>query len=219
MGILKSIAVVAAVIAMGQRASAQYSIQGGRIVLSSPFALEIGSTEYLAAFGALIQTSTYANYDPLTKTVSTNFHHHAEAYLSEPYFGCNRLSLAFDDPKKSLERCIFTLGRSGSKSGKGLSYAECRAKVDEIVADIQKRLSIVMCCTKDETEDVAKHNVKRLSKAHREENRKCIGFAVGFLSFYGERMGKFGFVDYHVTGMLSDKGDYSINFVYSAKNG
>ena len=38
-----------------------YRIENRKIVLDSPFALEIGSTEYAKAFGDLIQTSVHAN--------------------------------------------------------------------------------------------------------------------------------------------------------------
>ena len=37
--------------------SPSYRIENQRIVLDSPFALEIGSTEYAKAFGDLIRTS------------------------------------------------------------------------------------------------------------------------------------------------------------------
>ena len=55
-----------------------YRVENQKIVLDSPFALEIGSTEYAKAFGDLIQTSAHANYDPQTKKTTTNFYHHAE---------------------------------------------------------------------------------------------------------------------------------------------
>ena len=49
-----------------------YRVENQRIVLGSPFALEIGSTEYAKSFGDLIHTSAHANYDPQTKKTPTN---------------------------------------------------------------------------------------------------------------------------------------------------
>ena len=61
-----------------------YRIENQKIVLDSPFVLEIGSTEYAKAFGDLIETSARANYDPKTKKTTTNFYHHAGAWLATP---------------------------------------------------------------------------------------------------------------------------------------
>ena len=63
----------------------KYRVESGGIVLDSPFALEIGSTEYSAAFGKWIRTSAYANYDPMARTTTTNFQYYATAHLSKPY--------------------------------------------------------------------------------------------------------------------------------------
>ena len=67
-------------------------IEHGRAVLDSPFALEIGSTEYAKVLGERVRTSAHANYDPQTKKTTTNFYHQAEVDLSKPYFGFTRLS-------------------------------------------------------------------------------------------------------------------------------
>ena len=45
-------------------------VENGRIVVDSPFDLEIGSTEYAKMFGSLVKTEAFANYDPKTKTTT-----------------------------------------------------------------------------------------------------------------------------------------------------
>ena len=188
----------------------KYRVESGGIVLDSPFALEIGSTEYSAAFGKWIRTSAYANYDPMARTTTTNFQYYATAHLSKPYFGFNGLSLMFKGREKHLERCSFSSYGPGRVPADKMSYEECREKVGRIVADIQKRLGIIMCCAQDETEDAAKQEVDRHLKKYREANQKCHGLAVSFLGFHGARVGKFGLISYDVNGMVNDKGDCSV---------
>ena len=188
----------------------KYRVESGGIVLDSPFALEIGSTEYSAAFGKWIRTSAYANYDPMARTTTTNFQYYATAHLSKPYFGFNGLSLMFKGREKHLERCSFSSYGPGRVPADKMSYEECREKTGRIVADIQKRLGIVMRCFQDETEDAAKQEVDRHLKKYREANQKCHGVAVSFLCFHGARVGKFGLISYDVNGMVNDKGDCSV---------
>ena len=189
----------------------KYRVESGGIVLDSPFALEIGSTEYSAAFGNWIRTSAYANYDPMARTTTTNFQYYATAHLSKPYFGFNGLSLMFKGREKHLERCSFSSYGPGRVPADKMSYEECREKTGRIVADIQKRLGIVMCCFQDETEDAAKQEVDRHLKKYREANQKCHGLAVSFLCFHGARVGKFGLISYDVNGMVNDKGDCRVH--------
>ena len=189
----------------------KYRVESGGIVLDSPFALEIGSTEYSAAFGKWIRTSAYANYDPMARTTTTNFQYYATAHLSKPYFGFNGLSLMFKGREKYLERCSFSSYGPGRVPADKMSYEECREKTGRIVADIQKRLGIVMRCFQDETEDAAKQEVDRHLKKYREANQKCHGVAVSFLCFHGARVGKFGLISYDVNGMVNDKGDCSVH--------
>ena len=204
-----AVALAASVVFCGD--AQKYRVESGGIMLDSPFALEIGSTEYSAAFGNWIRTSAYANYDPTTGLTTTNFQYYATAHLSKPYFGFNGLSLMFKGQEKHLERCSFSSYGPGRVPADKMSYEECREKTGRIVADIQKRLGIVMCCFQDETEDAAKQEVDRHLKKYREANQKCHGVAVSFLCFHGARVGKFGLISYDVNGMVNDKGDCSVH--------
>jgi len=208
-----AVALAASVVFCGD--AQKYRVESGGIMLDSPFVLEIGSTEYSASFGKYIRTSAYANYDPTTGLTATNFQYYAIAHLSKPYFGCNGLSLMFKGQDKYLERCSFSSDRMDSASVNKMSYEECREKIGRIVTDIQKRLGFVMCCSKDETEDVAKQKVDQLLMEYRKTNQKCHGLAVSFLIFHGVRVGKFGLIAYDVIGMVSDKGNCSVHVSYS----
>ena len=216
-GAIAAMALVGAAMSVpsGFADESKWRIENGRIVVDSPFDLEIGSTGYAKALGSLIRTSAYANYDPNTKTTTTNFHHHAEAWLTTPYFGHDKLSLSFKGEEKALERCDLTIGRWASKKGKMMSYAECRETVDRIAADMGKRLGITMRCTSESSEEEAKDGVRESLEEYRRKKKKCYGFARSFVHFAGEKTVKNIQVDYSVCGLINEKGRCDIHVEYS----
>ena len=179
--------------------SPSYRIENQRIVLDSPFALEIGSTEYAKAFGDLIRTSAYAIYDPQTRKTTTNFYHHAEAWLATPYFGCERVWLKFKGEEKTLNSCNLSRGRFYSSS-KSMSFDECRTTVGKIVADMESRFGMTMRCTNDLSENDAKARVKEMGEEFKQEGKKCGGYATGFVYYSWKTKNAHGFVDYNVSG-------------------
>ena len=192
-----------------------YRVEDGRIILDSPFALEIGSTEYAKAFGKLIRTSAHANYDPQTQKTTTNFSHHVEAYLAEPYFGCDKVSLIFKGEEKTLESCYLLIGRWASRSGKMMTFSECRETVDQIAVDMGKRVGIVMRCMNEDSEEEIKRQIKSSLDNYRRKKETCYGLMLSFVNFAGEKKGKLARVDYRVSGEMSDKGDRSITISYT----
>ena len=191
-----------------------YRVENQRIVLDSPFVLEIGSTEYAKAFGDLIQTSAHANYDPQTKKMTTNFYHHAEAWLATPYFGCERVWLNFKGEEKTLDRCDFSRGGFYGSSKK-MSFDECRAIVGKIVADMESRFGMTMRCTNDLSENDAKARVKEMGEEFKQRGEKCSGYATGFVYYSWQTKNAHGFVNYSVSGMMDEKGGCSINVDFS----
>ena len=188
-----------------------YRIENQRIVLDSPFALQIGSTEYAKAFGDLIQTSARANYDPQTKKTTTNFYHHAEAWLATPYFGCERVWLNFKGEEKTLNSCNLSRG-SFYGSSKRMSFDECRATIGKIVADMESRFGMTtMECTTDLSENDAKARVKEMGEEFKQKGEKCGGYATSFVHYSWQTKNAHGLVDYNVFGMMDEKGECSIN--------
>ena len=188
-----------------------YRIENQRIVLDSPFALEIGSAEYAKAFGDLIQTSAHANYDPQTKKMTTNFYHHAEALLATPYFGCERVWLNFKGEAKTLDRCDFSRGGFYGSSKK-MSFDECRATVGKIVADMESRFGMTMRCTNDLSENDAKVRVKEMGEGFKQKGEKGSSFASSFVDYSWQTKN----ADYHVSGMMDEKGGCGIHVDFSA---
>ena len=192
-----------------------YRVEGRKIVLDSPFALEIGSTDYAKAFGDLIQTSAHATYDRETKKTTTNFYHHAEAWLATPYFGCERVWLNFKGEEKTLNSCNLSRG-SFYGSSKKMSFDECRATVGKIVADMEGRFGMSMRCTNDLSEDDARERVKEMGEEFNQKGKKCGGYATSFVHYSWQTKNAHGLVDYNVSGMMDEKGGCSINVDYSA---
>ena len=191
-----------------------YRVENQKIVLDSPFALEIGSTEYAKEFGDLIQTSAHASYDPQTKKTTTNFYHYAEAWLATPYFGCERVWLNFKGEEKALNRCNLSRG-SFYGSSKKMSFDECRATVGKIVADMESRFGMTMRCSNDLSENDAKDRVKEMGEEFGHKGEKRYGYAMSFVNYNWQTKNAHGLVDYHVSGMMDEKGGCSINVDFS----
>ena len=192
--------IVVAVVVMGFDNESKY-IENGRIVLDSPFDLKLGSTEYAKTFGSLIRTSAHADYDPGTMKTITNFHHHATAYLSTPYFGCDKVGLKFEGDDKILSWCYFSIGKTTSDNTNIMSYAECRAVLDKIVDDMNKRCGITMQCVGNKTERQAKESVRLKIKDYERRKEKYLGFDMSFVSFRAQE----GSVVYNINGLINEK--------------
>ena len=190
-------------------------VENGRIVVDSPFDLEIGSTEYAKMFGSLVKTEAFANYDPKTKTTTTNRYHHAEARLATPYFGCESVSLSFKGEEKALESCHLSIGHAWSSDKRKMSYAECRETVNKIVADMSKHLDITMRCGIESSEKEAKESVRKSLEEYKRKKKKCYGLARSFVCFTGEKTIKNVRVDYSVSGLINEKGQCDIHVSYS----
>lgn len=194
-------------------AGPKFYVADGKIVLDSPFALQIGSTNYARAFGDFLHMSSYANYDPLTKTTTTNINHVVEARLSTPYFGCEWVSLTFEGEEKAFKSCHFSVGENGCTSGK-MTYADCCETIRKIAADMEKRLGVRMRCgSREEDEETIKARVEEKKKS-----KKWAGsglFALGFNSRSGNAMVKGVSVDYTVSGMYSSEGRCYVSCSYS----
>lgn len=192
-----------------------YKVENGKIVLDSPFALEIGSTEYAKAFGDLIRTSVHASYDPQTKKTTTNFNHYAEAWLTTPYFGCERVWLNFKGEETTLNSCNLSRG-SFYGSSKKMSFDECRATVGKIVADMESRFGMTMECMTDLSENDAKARVEEMGEEFKQRGEKCGGYATSFVYYRWQTKNAYGFVDYHVSGLMDEKGGCNFTVDYSA---
>ncbi len=189
---------------------AKYKIKGGDLVVESPFDLEIGSPEYAKALGDHVHSWPHATYDTKTKKTTTNYYHSGSAWLSAPYFGCTQFSLNFKGEEKLLDSCHLSCPEWSSDQTNEMSYDECHEMVKKIAADMEKRLGIKLRCVTDETEREAKKRVQDMIEDDKRRNRKIHGFFLSFINFIGTKEGKYGPVEYRVSGEISDKCKYRV---------
>ena len=115
-------------------------IENGKIVVDSPFDLEIGSAEYSKVLGKAIKSHKDVRKDPKTGATTTNWYHFAEARFSQPYFGAERAGLSFDGEDKKLSSVHLSVGENKKGFSGKLTFTDCCKKFDEIAADMSKRL-------------------------------------------------------------------------------
>jgi hypothetical protein len=193
-----------------------YCVLDRKVVLDSPFALQIGSTEYAEAFGDLIYTSASANYDPVAKVTRTNFYHSGSAQLKKPYFGFRHVRLEFKGEEKPtiLESVYFSSGGNEWRDGKVLTPAECRKRIEAIVQDMEKRLGVRMVCTYDEGEDGEAGGTTRLMADGKVGRTSCCVVSKGILEYEGLGRGKECNVRYDVIGLRDSQGACNIGLSY-----
>ena len=73
-----------------------FRIEDGKVVVDSPFDLEIGSPEYAKALGSAVKSHKDVRKDPKTGETVTNWYHSGEAHFAQPYFGAQKALLSFN---------------------------------------------------------------------------------------------------------------------------
>ena len=152
---------------------AVFRVENGTIIVSSPFDLEIGSTEYAKIAGDAIRVHRYANYDPGTKMTVTNVSAFVKAMLAEPYFGCRNVALNFSGEEMQLSNIYLSWGsgrRGGDKEKPKMTNRECRDLVDRIVEDIKTRANMTVRNAEDQSEDDALNSIEEISKRDKKPN-------------------------------------------------
>lgn len=210
-----ALAGLAATVSSGCLGPSRCVVEDGRIVVDSPFDLEIGSAEYAKALVGLSRPVARVRHDSRTKTATTNWHCHAEARLKTPYFGCDRLTLSFTDEEKKLEHCRLVIGRASS-ADKRMSYAECRETMGKVVAALEGSLGVTMRRTSDSrSEEEEQERVREVLEDYRRGKDKCYGFIQSYVCFVGEKTSKGVKVDYRIYGMIDWRGRCEIHIEYS----
>lgn len=163
---------------------AVFHVENGTIIVSSPFDLEIGSTEYAKIAGDAIRVHRYANYDPDTKATVTNVSAFIEAMLAEPYFGCRNVALNFSGEEMQLSNIHLRWGsgqRGGDKEKPKMTNRECRDLVDRIVEDVKTRANMTVRISEDRSEDDALNSIEEISKRDKKPNHHYL------MTFYSWR--------------------------------
>ena len=177
-----------------------FRIENGKIVVDSPFDLEIGSPEYAKALGSAVKSHKDVRKDPKTGETVTNWYHSGEARFAQPYFGTNKAWLSFKGEDKTLSSVYFSSGKDNKSYVGVLTFDECRKLFDEIAADMSRRLGEEIDTNDDTTEEEARESIEELVA------REKVGSSVS-LSFWNARVtvtNRFGDVEYRLSAMMHE---------------
>ena len=141
-----------------------FRIEDGKVVVDSPFDLEIGSPEYAKALGSAVKSHKDVCKDDKTGETVTNWYHSGEAHFAQPYFGARNAWLSFKGEDKTLSSVHFSSGKDNKSYVGVLTFDECRKLFDEIAADMSKRLGEEIDVDDDATEEEARERIEELVK-------------------------------------------------------
>lgn len=185
-----------ACVAKGDR----FRIEDGKIVVDSPFDLEIGSPEYAKALGDGIRSHADVRRDSDTGTMVTNWYHSGEARFARPYFGAKNAWLSFSGEDKALSSARLSIGEDDKSFAGALAFDECCKIHSEIAADMSKRLGEEIDVDDDVTEEEAREGIEELVKREKVGSR----FSSSFRSDSVTVTNKYGDVLYNLWAMMHE---------------
>ena len=205
---MKRIMAICAVAALAGCASVGNArMENGKLVVDSPFDLEIGSTKYAKMLGDRLQSTTSANYDPRTKVTTTNWSWYASCRLSEQYWGCREVSLYFKGEERRLDNFRLECSARDTSLAWKMTPDECRQAVRGIAADVEGRLGLSMSTGHDsDNEEVAKmvEDMKKEHDAGKAGSRHGITVSRSFVHKTGHNDS--ANVGARITGMVGNDG-------------
>ena len=177
-----------------------FCIKDGKIVVDSPFDLEIGSPEYAKALGSAVKSHKDVRKDPKTGETVTNWYHSGEARFAQPYFGARNAWLSFSGEDKALSNARISIGKDDKRFVGVLTFDECCKAYNEIAADMSKRLGEEIDVDDDVTEEEAREMIEELVK--REKVGSC--FSSSFRYDGVTVTNKYGDVRYNLSAMMHE---------------
>ena len=193
-------------------AAGEFRVEDGKIVVDSPFDLEIGSPEYAKALGKGVESHKSVRKDPKTGAMTTNWYHSAEARFVQPYFGVTNVWLSFRNEGKSLSQVNLSIGVDKKSFGGKLTFDDCCRKFDEVAADMSKRLGEEVYAADEGTEEEALESVEASIRRDAESGRKSQVFSVSFRIASVAATNRFGDVEYRLMGLIHNDKTYSLEF-------
>ena len=189
-------------------AAGEFRVEDGKIVVGSPFDLEIGSPEYAKALGKGVESHKSVRKDPKTGAMTTNWYHSAEARFVQPYFGVTNVWLSFRNDGKTLSHVNLSIGVDKKSFGGKLTFDDCCKKFDEAAAEMSKRLGEELEDKYDSTEEEA---LERLAECA-EDHADSVGYATSFRFASADATNRFGDVEYRLMGLIHNDKTYSLEF-------
>ena len=192
---------------VGLAAAGEFSVEDGKIVVASPFDLEIGSAEYAKALGDCVKSHADVRKDHKTGALTTNWYHSAEARFTQPYFGVKNVWLSFKDEGKTLSHAHLSIGDDKRGFGGKLTFGDCCKIFDEVAADMSTRFGEEMDADDDATEEDAMERIAACAK----DCAASGAFATSFRYAKASTTNRYGDVEYHLAAMVHNDKTYSVN--------
>ena len=177
-----------------------FRVEDGKIVVDSPFALEIGSPEYAKALGNAVKSHADVRRDASSGAAVTNWYHGGEARLSQPYFGARKAWLSFAGDDKALSSVSLSIGKDEKGFIGTLTFGDCSRMYDEIAADMSKRLGEEIDTNNDKTEEEAREIIEECVK----QEKYGSSFSTSFRSAMVSTTSKYGEVVYGLTAWMHE---------------
>ena len=177
-----------------------FRIEDGKVVVDSPFDLEIGSPEYAKALGSAVKSHKDVRKSPKTGETVTNWYHFGEASFVRPYFGAKKALLSFNGEGKTLSSARLSIGEDDKSFVGVLTFDECCKAYNEIAADMSKRLGEEVGVDDDVTEEEAREKIEELVK----RDKVGSSFSSGFRSESVTTTNRFGDVWYFLSAMMHE---------------
>ena len=188
-----------------------FRIEDGKIVVDSPFDLEIGSPEYAKALGNGVKSHKDVRKDDKSGETVTNWYHSGEAHFAQPYFGANKAWLSFAGDDKALSSVHFSVGDRKTSFGGSLTFSECCKLYEEIAADISRRLGEEVDTDDDVTEDVALGRIGEDALSRNESGKNVDVVAYSFRHANSFATNEYGTVQYSLAAMIYNDKTYSVS--------
>jgi len=188
-----------------------FRIEDGKIVVDSPFDLEIGSPEYAKALGSAVKSHKDVRKDDKSGETVTNWYHSGEARFAQPYFGARNAWLSFNGDDKALSSVHFWVGDRKTSFGGSLTFSECCKLYEEIAADISRRLGEEVDTDDDVTEDVALGRIGEDALSRNESGKNVDVVAYSFRHANSFATNEYGIVQYSLAAMIYNDKTYSVS--------
>ena len=201
---------IAGTMGIGLAFAGEFRIDDGKVVVDSPFDLEIDSAEYSKALGKAIKSHKDVRKDPKTGATTTNWYHFAEARFSQPYFGAERAWLSFDGEDKKLSNVHLSVGENKKGFGGKLTFTDCSKKFDEIAADMSKRLGADF----NDDEATEEEALERLAECAKDCSGSP-GYATSFRTAVATVARKHGDAEYLLSAVIHNDKSHSVNMSFS----
>ena len=188
---MKRIMVIFAVAALAGCASVNKArVENGKLVVDSPFDLEIGSTEYAKMLGDYLPWPSTATYDPKTNVTTTNWSCSTTCKLSKPYFGHEKVELFFEGENRYLSSIQLDSGVLFHAPRVAMTLDECRKAIRGIASDLERRLEIKMRTLYDKSDDEIAKIIEDMGKEDAVHNDSVNShtLSTSFCSMRGNRL-------------------------------